>query len=64
MLLNDLKYFQVLRFSPYITGNAMSSLINKYLTPVMMGQLPLQQAAAQLATATNAQLRANKEAIG
>jgi len=64
VLLNDLKYFQVLRFSPYITGNAMSSLINKYLTPVMMGQLPLQQAAAQLATATNAQLRANKEAIG
>ncbi len=64
VLLNDLKYFQVLRFSPYIAGNAMSSLITKYLTPVMMGQAPLRQAATQLETAVNAQLRANKEAIG
>jgi hypothetical protein len=63
VMLNDLKYFKVLHFSPYITGTAMTNLINKYLTPVMMGQVPLQQAAQQLETATNAQLRANKEAI-
>lgn len=60
-LQNELRYFKVLRFSPYVTDDAMGTVIDKYMQPVMKGQAKLDDAAGQLEDAVNKLLQKGKE---
>jgi len=64
VLQNELKHFTVLRFSPYITDTAMSNAINKYMQPVMKGQMKLEDGAKQLEIAVNKLVLQAKQQVG
>jgi multiple sugar transport system substrate-binding protein len=63
-LQNEMRYFKVLRFSPYATDTAMGTVIDKYMQPVMKGQAKLDAAAQQLEAAVNQLLKQGKEQAG
>jgi multiple sugar transport system substrate-binding protein len=64
VLQNELRYFRVLRFSPYVTDTAMSTVIDKHMEPVMKGQMKLDAAARQLQDAVNKLLKQGKAQVG
>ena len=61
---SDMKYLKTLPFAPYITSDAMTTALNKYLTPVMKGQVSLDQGAQQLTDAVNLLLGQGKSLAG
>lgn len=61
---NELKYLDILHYTPYASDTAIESAISKYIEPVMKGQGTLDQAAKQLTDAVNILLQQGKSQIG
>jgi multiple sugar transport system substrate-binding protein len=61
---NELKYLGILHYSPYVGHEAMETAIDKYMRPVMKGQMTLEQGAKQLQDAVNKLLRQGKQQVG
>ncbi len=61
---NELKYLGILRYSPYVSHDAMETAIDKNLRPVFKGQIKLEDAAKQLQTDVNKLLRLGKQQVG
>ncbi len=60
----ELPYARVLRFSPYASHLAVNAAMQKYMTPVILGQTSLDTAAGQLETEVNRLLRIGKAQLG
>jgi multiple sugar transport system substrate-binding protein len=50
---NELKYLEVLRYSPYVDSLGLENAIHKYIVPVMQGHTSLTSGAQQLQDAVN-----------
>ena len=61
---NELKYLGILHYSPYVGHDAMETAIDKYMRPVMKGQMKLEEGAKQLQDAVNKLLRQGKQQVG
>ena len=61
---NELKYIGTPHYSPYISTDAMNTVIVKYIEPVMLGKSTLDAAIPQLNDAANLLLSQGKSQIG
>jgi multiple sugar transport system substrate-binding protein len=60
----ELAYYATLQFTPYITPQAISSILDSNLTPVMQGKSDLDNALQQINTSVNQLLQQAKSLIG
>ena len=60
----ELKHLGILHYSPYVGHDAMETAIDKYMRPVLKGQMKLEEGAKQLQDAVNKLLRQGKQQVG